>query len=99
MLTPSEIDLLRQDLKAALSVIGPDEIEDAQGLFRRHGFRSSDFEIFQQGDPSPAFPSPVTGAVVVLRKSNKSAKNYQAGHRAQWLAELETDLKLKIFGD
>lgn len=98
MLTPSEIDLLRQDLKAALEVVGPDEIEDAHTLLRESGFGIEDFEILQQGDPSPAFPSPITGIVVVVRKSNGATKSYAAGSGSLWLMQLETDLKSRVFG-
>src|SRR5262245_40323092 len=66
MLTPSEIDLLRQDLKAALSVVGQDEIEDAHNLFHDHGFRVDDFEILQRGDRSLAFPGSIMGTVIVV---------------------------------
>jgi hypothetical protein len=98
MLTPSEIDLLRQDLKAALSVVGQDEIEDAHALLQTHGFPAADFEIFQHADRSPSFPSPITGAVIVVRRSNRIAKTYEAGNGSTWLMQLETDLKAGTFG-
>jgi hypothetical protein len=98
MLTPSEIELLQQDLKAALKLLGQDEIEDAQTLMREQGFRSDDFEILQRADPSPPFPSAVTGTVVVLRRSSKVSRSYAAGHDSAWLGQLEADLKLGAFG-
>jgi hypothetical protein len=101
MLTPSEIDLLRQDLQAALKLLGQDEIDDAHGLLRKHGFRPYDFEIIQRSDPTPAFPgaiTAITGQVVLLRKSNRKAKAYDAGHGSSWLAHLENDLKSGAFG-
>jgi hypothetical protein len=98
MLTPSEIDLLRQDLQAALKLLGQDEIDDAHGLLREHGFRPDDFEIVQHSDPSPTFPGVITGRVILLRKSNRMAKAYDAGHGSSWLGHLETDLKIGAFG-
>ena len=98
MLTPSEIDLLRQDLRAALKLLGQDEINDAHALMRDHGFRSDDFEIIQNADPSPGFPSDVTGTVTLMRKSNQVARSYVAGSGSSWLAQLESDLKLGAFG-
>lgn len=98
MLTPSEVELLRQDLKSALKVLGQDEIDDAHVLFRRSGFRSSDFEILQQGDRAPSQVSPVTGVVHVIRKSNRISKTYAAGHFSSWLPQLEADLKSDSFG-
>jgi hypothetical protein len=61
MLTRSEIELLRQDLNAALKVVGPDEIEDAETLLHENGFSAGEFEIIQQGNPSPALPSAIAG--------------------------------------
>ena len=98
MLTPSEIELLRQDLQSALKVLGQDEIDDAHDLLRRSGFRSSDFEILQRSDASPAKVSTLTGSATVVRKSNRIARSYTAGHLSGWLLELENDLKLGLFG-
>jgi hypothetical protein len=78
MLTRSEIELLRQDLSAALKVLGPDEIEDAEALLHENGFSAEEFEIIQTGDPSPALPSAITGSVVVVRTTNRAAKEYDA---------------------
>jgi hypothetical protein len=90
--------LLQQDLKAALQFLGQDEIDDAHTLMREQGFRSDDFEILQKADPLAPFPSAVTGTVVVLRRSNKAAKTYAAGHGSTWLEQLGADLKLGVFG-
>ena len=79
MLAPFEIDLLRQDLQAALKLLGQDEIDDAHVLMRDQGFRPADFEIVQHADPSPAFPNAVTGKVNLVRKSTRIAKTYEAG--------------------
>jgi hypothetical protein len=98
MLKPFEIDLLQQDLKAALKVVEQDEIDDARALIAQHGFRNDDFEITQRADPSLAYPSDVTGAVIVVRKSNKAAKSYDAGSGSSWLEQIETDLKIGVFG-
>lgn len=98
MLAPSEIELLRQDLKAALQLLGQDEIDDAHTLMRERGFRSDDFEILQKADPLAPFPTAVTGAVVVLRRTNKAAKTYTAGHGSTWLEQLDADLELGVFG-
>jgi hypothetical protein len=84
-------------LKAALKVLGQDEVEDAQTLLREHGFRSDDFEILQRADPSPPFPSAITGTVVVLRRSNNASRSYAAGHGSTWLRQLEADLNLRMF--
>jgi hypothetical protein len=98
MLTRSEIDLLRQDLKAALKVVGQDEIDDAESLLLEHGFRAKDFEILQKGDSSPAYPSAITGIVHVIRKSSGAAAAYSAGNGSTWLLQLEQDLKSGLFG-
>jgi len=98
MLTRSEIELLRQDLRTALKVVGPDEIEDAETLLRENGFSAEEFEIIQQANSSPAFPSAITGSVVVVRTTSGAAKDYDAGSGSQWLVELETDLRAGTFG-
>jgi hypothetical protein len=98
MLTPSEIELLRQDLDAALKIVGPDEIEDAEALLRENGFSAEEFEIIQRGNPSPAFPSAITGTVVVVRRTNEAAREYDASSGSRWLMELGADLKAKAFG-
>lgn len=98
MLTPSEIDLLRQDLQTALKLLGQDEIDDAHSLMRDHSFRPDDFEIIQRADPSPTFPSEITGTVTLVRKSNRIAKTYDAGSGSSWLDLFDTDLKLGLFG-
>jgi hypothetical protein len=98
MLTPSEIELLRQDLKSALKVLGQDEIDDAHELLRRCGFRAGDFEILQRSDPSPPHVSPLSGTATVVRKSNRFARTYEAGHLSSWLLQLEEDLKAGHFG-
>ena len=98
MLAPSEIELLRQDLKAALEVIGDDEIEDVEALLRSNDFSPGEFEIIQRGDPTPAFPAAITGVVVVVRTSSGAAKTYDAGHNSTWLLQFEGDLKAGVFG-
>lgn len=97
MLTPFEIDLLQQDLKAVLKVVEQDEIDDARALIVSQGFRNDDFEFSQRADPSPLFPSPITGTVTLTRKSNGASKTYAAGHLSDWLVRLETDLKSGVF--
>src|SRR5580700_8116148 len=77
MLTPSELELLRQDLSRALSVLGQDEIDDAHGLMREGGFRPTDCEILQRSNPSPAGVGPVSGFAAVVRKSNRIARTYE----------------------
>lgn len=98
MLTPSEIELLRQDLQSALKVLAQDEIDDAHELLRRSGFRSSDFEILQGSDASPPTVTPLTGSATVRRKSNRVQRTYTAGHVSSWLLQLENDLKAGLFG-
>jgi hypothetical protein len=98
MLKQFEIDLLRQDLQAALKLLGQDEIDDAHALMRDQNFRPEDFEIIQNADPLPAFPSPITGTVTLIRKSNRMAKTYEAGSGSPWLEQLEADLKSYAFG-
>lgn len=98
MLTPSEIDLLRQDLKSALSVVGQDEIDDARRLVCQQGFRGDDFEFVQQANSSPPYPAAVTGMVLVVRKDMQIEKAYRAGSGSSWLVEFEHDLKSRTFG-
>lgn len=98
MLTPSEIGLLQQDLKAALSVVGKDEIDDARALLAEHRFAVDDFEFSQICDPSPAHVGSVTGALVLKRKSTGSTKEYGSGHGSQWLKLFAIDLKVGAFG-
>lgn len=89
--------MLRQDLQQALKVLGQDEIDDAHALLRDHGFHPGDFEIVQRANPSPEYPSAITGAVTLIHKGTGASRTYQAGHGTAWLAELEADLKLGIF--
>ena len=98
MLTPSEIALLQQDLRAALSVVGKDEIDDARSLIVDHGLPGEDFEFAQEADPLPPGLSAVTGVVVCRRKSTGLAKAYAVGHASQWLMLLEVDLTSGAFG-
>jgi hypothetical protein len=98
MLKPFEIDLLRQDLQAALKLLGQDEIDDAHRLMRDCGFRPSDFEIIPHADPSPSHPSGITGTVTVIRKSNQLTRSYGAGTGERWLEQLQVDLKSGFFG-
>jgi hypothetical protein len=99
MLKPFEIDLLQQDLKAALKVAEQDEIDDARALLADHGFQSNEFEITQRPDPSPPYASSVTGTVTLTRKSNGAKKTYKAGDESIWLADLENDLNSGLFDD
>ncbi len=99
MHTPSEVDLLRQDLRAALTFLGQDEVDDAHHAIRERGFRTDDFEILERPDPSPSLPGPVTGIVVVLRKSNAVRRTYAGGHGSQWAAEFGEDLERGVFGE
>jgi hypothetical protein len=85
-------------LSTALKVVGPDEIEDAETLLRENGFSAEEFEIIQQGDPSPAVPSAITGSVIVVRTTSGTARKYDAGSSSRWLSELEADLKAEAFG-
>ena len=63
MLEPSEIDLLRQDLEAALTLLGQDQIDDAHALMTGHGFRAKDVEITQGAEPAPPYHSVISGTV------------------------------------
>lgn len=98
MLTPSEVALLRQDLRTALSVVEADELDDARSLLKEHGLSESDFEFSQQAEPSPAFVSPVVGRLTCLQKSTGRSRTYAAGHASQWLTLFEADLKRGFFG-
>jgi hypothetical protein len=98
MLKPSEIALLQQDLKAALSVIGRDEVEDAHALLTSCGFSVDDFAVAQQSDTTPSYPAPVTGAVTWSRMSNQVKRTYVAGHGSSWLLQFEADLRAGLFG-
>ncbi|HKT74642.1 MAG TPA: hypothetical protein VJQ47_17285 [Steroidobacteraceae bacterium] len=98
MLTPPEIDLLRQDLQEALKLLGQDEIDDTHALMRARGFRPADFEIIHRPDPSSAFPSAITGTVTLVLKSNRTARTYEAGYGSSWLEQFDNDLKRGTFG-
>ena len=98
MLTPSEIALLQQDLRAALSVVGQDEIDDAHVLLAEHGFARDDFEFSEICDPSPARVGAITSVLTLKRKSTGAIREYSAGHNSQWLMHFEVDLKAGIFG-
>jgi hypothetical protein len=52
LLTPCEIDLLRQDLQMALNLLGQDEIDEPHALMRDQGHPPVDFEIVWHGDSS-----------------------------------------------
>jgi hypothetical protein len=96
MLTPFEIDVLRQDLQAALKLLGQDEINDAHALMRDQGLHPVDFEIVQHADPSPAVPCAATGKVTVTRKSTRMARTYDAGD-GSWLRQFGLDLREGAF--
>jgi hypothetical protein len=98
MLKPFEIDLLRQDLQAALRILGQDEIDDAHALMREHGFQSADFEIIPHADPSPAHPSGITGKVTLIQRKTRLSKSYKAGSGSSWLTEFGVDLASGAFG-
>jgi hypothetical protein len=98
MLTRSEIELLRQDLSAALKVVGPDEIEDAEALLQANGYAAEEFEIIQQATPSPSLPSAISGSIVVVRTTSGAAKEYDASSGSRWLMDLDADLKGRAFG-
>jgi len=90
--------LLQQDLKSALKVLGQDEIDDAHALLRKAGYRPADFEILQRCDRSPQYVAALAGDAIVIRKSNRVAKAYRAGHLSNWLFLLESDLASGAFG-
>jgi hypothetical protein len=98
MLKPFEIDLLRQDLQAALKLLGQGEIDDAHALMRDQGFRPDDFEIIWYADPSPGFPSAVRSKVIMVRKSAQVTKTYEADDGPLWLLLFENNLKQGAFG-
>ena len=98
MLKPFEIDLLRQDLQAALKLLGQDEIDDAHALIRDQGFRADDFAIIWDADPPLAFASAVTVKVTLVRKSIQVTKTYEADDGRSWLLLFENDLKQGAFG-
>jgi hypothetical protein len=55
--------LLREDLQAALNLLGQDEIDDAHAMMRSRGFRPDEFQVIRHADLSPDFP----GAATVVR--------------------------------
>jgi|SRR5579863_8850998 len=97
MLKPFEIDLLRQDLHAALKLLGQEEIHDAHALMRDEGFRPGDFEIIRHAGPSSDFPDLITGTVTLVRESDRASKTYE-GDNGSWPVQFETDLKHGVFG-
>lgn len=98
MLTPSEIDLLREDLRAALKRLGQHKSDDAHALLRDYGFRPEEFEIIQRADPSSPYQNSITGTVTLVRKRNRTAKIYAATGGTSWLEQFEADLKSVAFG-
>ena len=98
MLSPSELDLLQQDLKMALSVVGLDELEDANALLVQIGFPPNDFQFGEESDPSPAYPAPITGRIQCIRISMDRRQVYDAGHESSWLCDFERDLRSGHFG-
>jgi hypothetical protein len=98
MLTPSEIALLQQDLRAALSVIGRDEIDNANALLQGCGFASDDFELTQHPDASASPLAPIAGGVTWVRKSTGASRTYVTGSGSKWLRPLEADLRSGVFG-
>jgi hypothetical protein len=97
MLTPFEVDLLRQDLQMALKLLGQDAIDDAHTLIRDQGFRPVDFEIVWHADPSQAVPGAATGNVTVSRRTTQIACTYDAAD-GSWLGQFELDLQAGAFG-
>jgi hypothetical protein len=98
MLKPFEIALLRQDLRAALTVIGQDEIDDARQLLVSCGYRVGEFEFTQQAGPPPQGVAPISGTVTCSRRATRATRSYVAGHQAPWLKQFEDDLRADAFG-
>jgi hypothetical protein len=56
MLTPFEIDLLREDLQAALKLLGQHEIDKAHTLLRDYGFRPEELPQHTERTLGPSNP-------------------------------------------
>lgn len=99
MLQPSEVDLLRQDLQQAFSLLGQDEIDDAHAEIRRLGYIEGDFTFTR-------IPYRYTGTgvapgiedIVVMNTVNGKDKTYDASHGSSWPAEFADDLRAGYFG-
>ncbi len=99
MLKPSEVDLLRQDLQQAFSLLGQDEIDDAHAELRKLGYDEGDFTFTRV--PYAKIGTGVAPAIedmVVTNTGNGKEKTYQAGHGSSWPAEFTDDLRAGYFG-
>jgi hypothetical protein len=96
MLTRSEIDLLRQDLATALTVVGQDEIDDIESVLREQGFDATEFEIWQEEEPVTSRPGAAT--IRVVHKGSDATASYRTERGTAWLVNLARDLKSGVFG-
>ena len=98
MLQPFEVDLLRQDLKQALSLLGQDEIDDAHAEIRRLGYKEGDFTFTRTLDKHLGTSvAPVVADMVVMNTANGREKAYAAGHGSSWPVEFCDDLRAGYF--
>tara|TARA_R110002074_G_scaffold255702_1_gene428158 strand:- start:1522 stop:1854 length:333 start_codon:yes stop_codon:yes gene_type:complete len=93
----------RARMLQALNFEGPymideSEREDFKQAIRESRLELSDFELIEsQCVTSGAGVKPDSGTVTVKRKSTKTQRVYQAGHRTAWPIEFIDDLKNGVF--
>lgn len=97
MLTPSEIALLRRDLKTALRVIGIDEFDDAVQVLEEHGYQLGEFEVEECSQELGQGIAPIAGAITWTHKRSGVSRTYSVGHGSTWLMAFNRDLKRKVF--
>src|SRR5262245_58845436 len=99
MLQPSEVDLLRQDLQQAFSLLGQDEIDDAHAEIRSLGYDEGDFTFTRiPYTHIGTGVAPTIEDMVVMNTVNGKEKTYDAGHGSSWPVAFAEDLRTGYFG-
>ena len=79
-------------------IIDETEREDFGNILSERGFDPTDFELSEKEDPmTGGGVQPITGQVIVTRKSTGAEKTYAAGDRSRWVAEFSDDLERGYF--
>ena len=82
-----------------MALISEDEKQDYRSTLADAGYDIDDFTLNELDTTTQqAGIYPLSGKVVVHRKSNAVTREYPAGHATSWPAVFEADLKAGFFG-
>lgn len=80
-------------------MIDVSEIEDCTNTIENQGFELIDFEFISTQDSTDGQEThPLTGKIIISRKSNGAEKTYESGHASTWPAQFGDDLRNGYFG-